>query len=288
MLSTITSSNKLIMLCLLLLLITTNTLWHSTAICAPSAEIWPRWQTHSKENSQKIDNRNWNLLLSKYLITTHQSGINRFQYAKVTTSDRLLLEKYLVNLQKVSVSSLNKAEQKSYWINLYNSLTVKIILDHYPVKSITDIDISPGFFSNGPWGAKLLNIEKEKLSLNDIEHRILRPIFNDNRLHYALNCASLGCPNLQAEAFEPANTERLLEKSASDYINSPRGVNVKNSRLKISSIYKWFQADFGNSETGVIKHLLKYSHDTLTDELQSYLNKNTTIRYDYDWTLNQP
>ena len=73
-----------------------------------------------------------------------------------------------------------------------------MVLEHYPVKSIRDIDISPGFFASGPWGAKLATVEGEKISLDEIEHRILRPIWKDPRIHYAVNCASLGCPNLQA------------------------------------------------------------------------------------------
>jgi hypothetical protein len=201
----------------------------STFVCfspvaaAPARDLWPLWQANVPNDTQVVDHGPWDMMLKKYLVTNHPSGINRFRYGNVSAEDRQSLAKYLGYLQQVRDSSLNRNEQKAYWINLYNALTVQVIIDRYPVKSIMDIDISPGLFSKGPWDAKLLTIEGEKVSLNDIEHRILRPIFNDNRLHYALNCASLGCPNLQPVAFTSANTEELLETAARAYINSSRG-----------------------------------------------------------------
>lgn len=196
---------------------------HPAAAAAPPPDLWPRWQAHAAQSTEAVDHSLWGMMLKKYLATDHPSGINRFPYGNVSPADRQSLAKYLGYLQQTRVSSLNRKEQQAYWINLYNALTVQVILDHYPVKSIRDIDISPGLFSNGPWDAKLLAIEGEKVSLNDIEHRILRPIFKDNRLHYALNCASLGCPNLQPKAYTVASTEALLEAGARAYINSPVG-----------------------------------------------------------------
>ncbi len=272
-------------LILFALSLTGAVIWLPAAAAAPSADLWPRWQAHSSDSTQVVDHTSWDMLLKKYLATGHPSGINRFRYADVTGADRQALDTYLQQLQITEVSTLNQQEQKAYWVNLYNSLTVKVILEHFPVKSIMDIDISPGLFSNGPWDAKLIHIENETISLNDIEHRILRPIFNDNRLHYALNCASIGCPNLQPVAFTAANTEELLEKGAREYINSPRGVRMKKDKLQVSSIYKWFQSDFGGSEKGVILHLQKYSEDSLGDVLKTY---KKGLRFDYDWELNQP
>lgn len=259
-------------------------LWLSPVAAAPAPDLWARWQAHSPVSTLTIDHSPWNMLLTEYLVTNHPSGINRFRYAEVSPADRQTLGEYLGQLQQVRVSSLNRKEQEAYWVNLYNALTIQVILDHYPVKSIMDIDISPGFFSNGPWDAKLLTIEGEKVSLNDIEHRILRPIFSDNRLHYALNCASIGCPNLQPVAFTAANTEELLEAGAREYVNSPRGALMVKGKLYVSSIYKWFQVDFGGSESGVIKHLLQYVEGGLVDDLRTY---NKGLRFDYNWTLNE-
>lgn len=269
---------------LLALVLTGSALWFSTVAAAPSADLWPRWQAYSPDSTDAVDHSPWDLLLKNYLVINHPSDINRFRYADVTTADRQALDAYLAQLQQTRVSSLNQPEQQAYWINLYNALTVKVVLEHYPVKSIMDIGISPGFFNRGPWDAKLLHIEKEQLSLNDIEHRILRPIFKDNRLHYALNCASIGCPNLQPVAFTAANSGELLETGARDYINSPRGAQLVKGGLQVSSIYKWFQSDFGGSEAGVIRHLRKYARGSLAETLQTY---DKGLRFAYDWALNE-
>ncbi len=260
-------------------------LWFSTSSAAPSAELWEYWQRHSAENRTTVDHSPWNELLKTYLVIDHPSGINRFRYADISKDDLHKLASYLEELQKIQPTGLSRPEQKAYWVNLYNALTVQVILDHFPVKSITDIDISPGLFSNGPWGAKLVHIEGEAVSLNDIEHRILRPIFKDNRLHYALNCASLGCPNLRPEAFTATNMEEMLETGAHEYINSPSGAQLIKGKLQVSSIYKWFQDDFGGSETAVINHLRKYSKGSLSETLKTYSKR---LRFDYDWSLNQP
>lgn len=251
---------------------------------APAAELWPRWQTHDPDSAVIVDHADWGLLLERYVVTNHPSGINRFRYSSVSAGDRQALKNYLRLMQAVSVSALNRNEQKAYWINLYNALTVDVILDHYPIKTIRDIDISPGFFSNGPWDAKLLTIEGQKVSLNDIEHRILRPVWRDNRVHYAVNCASLGCPNLQPQPFTSHNLDMLLEKAARDYINHPRGLSFPSGKLRISSIYVWFKEDFGGSEEGIILHLEKYLTPKKLEELAAAQKK---ISHHYDWDLNE-
>ena len=192
---------------------------------APQADLWPKWQKHDPASAQKIDHSAWDKWLKKYLVAPHPSGINRVRYGSVAPEDRKALKSYLENLQSLPISAYNGAEQKAYWINLYNALTVEMILSRYPVESIRDIGISPGLFSRGPWDAKLLTIEREKLSLNDIEHRILRPIWKDARVHYAVNCASLGCPNLQLVAFTAENTETCLKKAPAS-ISITRGASL--------------------------------------------------------------
>lgn len=257
----------------------------SSALAAPQPDLWPRWERHDPASVQRVDHSAWGAFLGKYLVTGHHSSINRLRYATVTPADRRSLTEYLDRLQKVKVSGLNQAEQKAYWINLYNALTVKVVLDHYPVKSIRDIDISPGLFSDGPWDAKLLKVEGEKVSLNDIEHRILRPIWKDNRVHYAVNCASIGCPNLHPEAFTAENTEHLLEKGSREYANHPRGARIEGERLIVSSIYDWFQVDFGGSEQKVIEHLRRFSEPALEEKLKGV---GSIAGYTYDWSLNEP
>jgi hypothetical protein len=206
------------------------------------------------------------------------------RYGDVTPEDRRRLEAYLDELESVAVSGLNRDEQEAYWINLYNALTVKVILDHYPVSSITKIDLSSGLFSRGPWDAKLVEIEGESVSLNDVEHRILRPIWKDPRIHYAVNCASLGCPNLQSRVYTSSNLEELLEKGAREYVNHPRGASFEGRRLVLSSIYDWFQEDFGGTEDGVLRHLRRYADPELNGKLANYSGR---ISYEYDWSLNE-
>jgi hypothetical protein len=203
------------------------------------------------------------------------------RYARVSDVGRRALGEYLDALQATAVSTLNRAEQQAYWVNLYHAVTVQEILDHYPVESIRKIE--SGWFSAGPWDKKLVTVEGEKVSLNDIEHRILRPIFRDNRVHYAVDCASIGCPNLQPVPFTAANSEALLEKAARDYINHPLGVRFEDGTL-LSSIYDWFQVDFGGTETGVVDHLCRYAEGPLADRLAGDVRD---IEYGYDWDLNE-
>jgi len=256
-----------------------------TAAAAPKPALWARWQQHDPAGTVRVDYREWAAFLKKHLVSDHPSGVNRVRYASVSPQDRQNLDHFLERLQRVAVTGLNRDEQRAFWINLYNVLAVKVVLDHYPVESIQDIDIS-GWFADGPWKAKLLTIEGEEISLDDIEHRILRPIWKDNRLHYSVNCASIGCPNLQAEPFTSENTDRLLEKGAREYINHPRGARFEDAEtLVVSSIYDWFQLDFGDNREGVIRHLIKYSEAAKAGRLKTFSGK---IKYEYDWTLNAP
>ena len=183
---------------------------------APSAERWPLWETYQASSKETIDHSAWGDFLARYLETGTDSGVNLLHYAEVTAKESAKLDQYLISLQSVAINEFSRPVQKAFWINLYNALTVRTILQNYPLKSIRDI--KSGWFSAGPWDLNLAKISGEELSLNDVEHRILRPIWKDNRVHYAVNCASLGCPNLQPEPFTAKNSERLLE-----YQNQPKG-----------------------------------------------------------------
>ena len=179
------------------------------------------------------------------------------------------------------IKSYNKAEQFAYWINLYNALTVEEVLSDYPVASIREI--RSGFFKPGPWQRQLLTIEGESICLDDIEPRILRPIYRDTRVHYALNCAALGCPNLAIDAYTSPNTGNLLEQSARDYVNHPRGISVTGNSLRVSMIYDWFMEDFGQTQDEVLNHIKQYADSELSNRLSQFSSYNT-IRY--DWSLN--
>jgi peptidyl-tRNA hydrolase len=251
------------------------------ALAAPKAELWSRW-TPSTQAKVGIDHGAWNDFLSRN-VRAGSDGLNRLAYGKVSKADRKALDAYLERMQAVPILGFNRAEQRAYWINLYNAATVKVVLDHYPVESILKIGISPGLFAKGPWKKKLLKVDGEPLSLDDIEHRILRPIWKDPRTHYAVNCASVGCPNLQPRAYTSGNLEELLDRGAREYVNHPRGAHIEGGRLTVSSIYVWFGSDFGGNDAAVIAHLVKYAEPALAKRLRGV----TRIADDaYDWTLN--
>lgn len=257
------------------------TLWLSPAAAEPDARPWPKWAAHDETSVAVIDHAAWDAFLRRHVVRG-PDGINRVNYGDVFRAEQDALRSDVARLAALPIDRYSRREQLAFWIDLYNALTVTVVLDHYPVPSIRKIGISPGLFSVGPWGKKLVTIEGEALSLDDIEHRILRPIWHDPRIHYAVNCASLGCPNLQAEAFTAENTEALLERAAHDYINHPRGASVIDGTL-IVSIYVWYRSDFGGSDQGVIEHLRRYAAPALAAGL-AHVDRIASDRY--DWSLN--
>lgn len=256
-----------LLLSLFLVLFSTHT------YAAPNAELWAYWNQSDESNHVTISHQTWQDILDTYLMTEGENTL--FAYNKVSLSDKNRLTAYLEQLASLDPRSYSKAEQYAYWVNFYNALTVNIVIDNYPITSITKLG---GFFSFGPWGEDITTVTGETLTLNDIEHRILRPIWKDPRTHYAVNCASLGCPNLQPSAFSASNTESLLEQSASQYINSDKGALLKGNKLQLSSIYDWFSADFGTEER-LLQHLTTYR-----SELTNFKGELT---YEYDWALNK-
>tara|TARA_A100001037_G_scaffold142723_1_gene129293 strand:- start:3431 stop:4276 length:846 start_codon:yes stop_codon:yes gene_type:complete len=264
--------------CLLLL---TGALWLE-ALLAPNADPWPRWEKHDPESTRTIDHTAWDAILKSY-VRASPDGVNRFAYSRISASDIKQLHAYIRHIAALPISAFNRWEQLAYWINLYNALTIQVIVTHYPVGSVRQINLGDGDYSDGPWKPKLIKVEDEKLSLNDIEHRILRPNWTDPRIHYALNRASIGSPNLRRDAFVGETVNRALESAARDFINNARGVLIDDGKLIISSIYVWFWPDFGSSEKSILEHLRRYAGPTL----RSKLNRMDTIAdHRFDWDLN--
>lgn len=244
---------------------------------------WKYWLPSDEASAASFDHSDWQYILDAYLTSDDPSGINLFSYNSVTLADRDRLDGYINRLAAADPRKFNRAEQRAYWVNLYNALTVALVIDFYPVESIREIH--GGVFDSGPWDTDLVEIAGRQISLNDIEHRILRPIYRDPRTHYSINCASIGCPNLAAEAYTRDNMERLLDEGAEAFINHPRGAAFENEKLRLSSIYKWFSGDFGPDEAALINHLRRYAEPPLAEQLQDFSNK---IIYEYDWSLNEP
>jgi len=231
-------------------------------------------------------------LLGKYL-SEGADGVVRVDYAKWSASkgDVDRLKGYVQGLAALRPSQMRREEAYAYWANLYNAITLEVILDGYPVKSIKDIkSTGTGLFDVkaffGPWRTKRVTVEGKELSLDDIEHTIMRPTFKDPRVHYAVNCASIGCPNLKMTPWSAETLEADLEAGAKAYVNHPRGVRVNaDGSLTVSSIYSWFKEDFGGNDDGVIAHLRKYAGAELAEKLKG---SPRISGHDYDWSLNAP
>ncbi len=247
------------------------------------------WETSDETSVKQVDHSAWQDILTAYL-RVHSSGINKFDYAalKANAKDTSKLARYLNYLQELDPRTYSRAEQKAYWINLYNALTVKLVVDAFPVDSIRDIceNRASGSKCSGPWDEMHARVAGQGLTLNNIENDILRPIWKDNLIHYGLSCASYGCPDLFGTAFTAKNTDTLLNTGAHKYVNHNRGVDfMENDFIIISSIYDWYVEDFGSNEQGVVEHLARYADEKLAKRLKNF---SGTIDYEYDWGLNCP
>ena len=265
-----------------LLFLLANSCLAFTCLAAPKSEPWPMWEPHNPASTIEVDHSAWQNFLDAYLVTDHDSGINLVNYAGVTTHNAQMLNDYVEGLFELDPRTLNRSEQFAYWINLYNAVTVRIVLKGYPTASITKL--GKGFFSFGPWDDPVGKIAGVEITLNDIEHRVLRPIWQEPRIHFLVNCASLGCPNLLPNAFTTHNVDSLLEQAARDFINHPRGVSITANTITLSSIFDWYGDDFGSNRSEVLGYIVQYLPPV---QAQQLLSGNARLRYAYDWKLNE-
>ena len=224
-------------------------------------------------------NAPYNAILATYV--SEKDGINLFDYGAVTSEDRAKLAAYVEDLQGLKPSQMSADEQIAYWANLYNAKTLEIIIDNYPVDSIRDI--GGNFIAKGPWKMDVVTVEGQVMSLDNIEHDTVRAKFNEPRVHYAFNCASIGCPNLRAMAWEGETLDADLDEAARAYIAHPRGIDVDGGKVTASSIYKWFKKDFGDNDAEVLDHIRQYATG---EKLEALKAEKKIDRYDYDWNLN--
>lgn len=228
-------------------------------------------------------------LLARYVVAS-PDGINRVRYGAWTAAgaDWQALLAFIDAERRLNPSMMAPHERFAYWTNLYNALTLAVVLDAYPVRSIRAIKSEGRLFDlkslRGPWRTKLVTVEGQSMSLDDIEHGALRAAFNDPRIHYAVNCASLGCPNLLPRPWQVETLDADLNAAARAYVNHPRGVTVlAPGNLKVSSLYKWYEEDFGGSQDGVVAHLRRYADPPLATLLAGPVG---IADYGYDWWLN--
>lgn len=206
----------------------------------------------------------WDELLRKYV-----NSAGRVNYAGLK-KDMNRLNEYLDLLSKnPPQAGWSRAEEMAYWINAYNAFTVKLILDNYPVKSITDIH------GGQPWKVRWIKLGSKTYSLDEIENGILRPKFKDARIHFAVNCAAKSCPPLLNQAWTAQNLESNFEKKAHAFVNNPAYNKISPANIQVSKIFEWYAQDFGD----LITFLNRYS--------KVKIKPNAKVSYlEYDWALN--
>lgn len=261
-----------------------------TAKPAAAATVTELFAPHAAGSAATVDHSAWDVLLKTY-VKPSADGVNRVDYKAFKASGHKPLKAYVAALEATDPTRLDRREQFAYWANLYNAKTIDIVLDHYPVGSIREIAIDDsllGFLkksvgAGGPWKAKVLKVNGQSLTLDNVEHDILRPVQKDPRVHYSVNCASYGCPNLATEAFTGARLDAQLDAGARAFVNHPRGIAVADGKITASSIYDWFEADFGGSAASVLAHVRAYATPELAQKLTGL---SSIAAYQYDWKLN--
>ncbi|MFZ5653315.1 MAG: DUF547 domain-containing protein [Pseudomonadota bacterium] len=249
----------------------------------PQAQDWAEWNRSDEANPAAIDHGVWDGLLHRYVVEDHQSGINRFRYGEVAPADRAALDGYIAALAALEPRRYRRAEQLAYWINLYNALTVQLILDHFPVTEVSGIRID----GVEPWRAPLVTVAGRPLSLDDIEHRILVPIWKDHRILFGLACGGLGCPDIQPRACTGPNSRELLTGAGRRFINSERGLSIAGARgpLRASRVLETYEREFGQDRKAFLRLMAHYAEDRKALYLLGY---GGAIQYQDDWTLNAP
>lgn len=216
--------------------------------------------------AQNFDYKSYNQFLSKYV--SNKGNVN---YDKIKTN-KTELDAIIAKFDKMQpTDQWSKNEKLAYYINIYNAYTLKVVIDNYPTKSIKDID--------NVWDKKSITSGKTKISLSDVEHKILRKM-NEARIHFAINCASFSCPNLLNEAYLPEIVDKQLEKAAKSFINDTTKNTITASEIKISEIFNWFSGDFKTKNTSIIDFINKYSIVKI--------DRKAKVKYlDYNWSLNK-
>ena len=208
----------------------------------------------------------FDVLLKRYVDAT-----GKVDYAGLK-SRATALDKYLNQLENNAPdASWPRDEAMAFWINAYNAYTLKLIVDNYPVASIKDLK------GGNPWDVKWINIGGKSLSLNNIEHDILRKDFFDPRIHAVVNCAAASCPPLWNRAFTAGNLDKGLQTRTTAWINNPAYNKVSESSLQLSKLFDWYGQDFGDKVEFVNEY---FRGDEISD--------NAKVTYlDYDWSLNK-
>lgn len=191
------------------------------------------------------------------------------------SADVVALASYVEGLARLDPSGWPEADALSYWINLYNAVTLRLILEHHPLDSIKDLG---GFLKTSPWKRKLVTVGGRSLTLDDIENDVIRATFDEPRIHFALNCASVGCPPLQPWAYVPDRLDEQLDAACEFALSREGWVHVSGDTVRLTKIFDWYEADFA-SAGGVLAFVNRFRADPIpVDADVAYLP--------YDWSLN--
>ena len=215
----------------------------------------------------------WNALLKKHVVLIEGGKASQVRYADLAR-EHVVLKAYLDSLSGVpggDFKAWSKPQQMAFLINAYNAFTVELILANYPVKSIKDI--GNDLFSNR-WKKKFFTLFGQDAALDQIEHEMLRRkgAYNEPRVHFALNCASVGCPMLREEAYVAGRLEAQLEDQTRRFLSDTSRNRFRDGKLEVSKIFDWYKEDFAPRE----KFFARYFPDGAAP----------ITFLDYDWTLN--
>lgn len=225
---------------------------------AQEPEYWSYWDLSNEANVAVIDHAQWDQIVSSYAQLDQTSGIVSFSYGKLSKDDIKSIEGYVSAMEKIDPREYSKLEQQAYWMNLYNALTVLAVHERYQALS------QSGFQQSLPaeaWDENRVKVARKKLSLNDISHKILRPIFKDHRILFGLNCATLDCPNLADRAYTSITIRQQLKDAGFRYINNNTGVRYTDGVLHASRLFGEYLVDFAPDEKTLTKVLAHYAED---------------------------
>ncbi len=230
-----------------------------------------------------FDFSSWDGLLKKYVASKTINGVKLQAVDYKNLGKDQAYKKLITDLEKASLASVKTREEKlTFWINVYNIMAAKMVLDHYPVDSIKDA----GSFFTAVWKKDVGIVAGKMRTLNEIEHEILRKM-SEPRIHVAIVCASVSCPDLRNEAYTIDQLDTQLDDQMKHFLlNEGKGLHVdtKKGRIYLSSIFNWFEEDF-ESQGGVRNFLALYAPETAMTALQ---NEQFDLSYlDYDWGLNE-
>ena len=243
------------------------------------ARVLPAQSAAAAVSAPTVDHTAWNTMLGAY-VTNGMVDYDAFQRDPRFAS-------YLAQLARVPVAPLSRNQQLAYWINVYNAYTIELLYSRKERKSIRNINKVLGVSVKSPWAEPIVKADGRTLTLDDVEHEIIRKQFKEPRIHVALVCAAIGCPPLRSEAFTADRIEAQLDDQARRFLAQQKKnrVDVKTGTVYGSPIFTWYREDFGGTLNGVGAFWARY---TLAGPEQELLRsgKFKWVDTDYDWKIN--